>query len=103
MMTEAGGVPLAVISAGANVNDHLVLAETITSIVVLPDDARLHADLGYNNNPARAQAENCDVKLIIPLKEAVKKERAKRHPIENTNQRHDRFFALKHRTERITT
>jgi IS5 family transposase len=101
VMNEAGGVPLSVVTTAANVNDHLVLAETIMgSIVEIPDDAQLHADLGYDNNPARAQAENCGIELVIPPKEAAKKDRASRHSVENLNQRHNRFFALKHRTER---
>jgi len=44
LLTEAAGMPLAIVAAGANVNDHLLLGETIDQIVVdVPTPSALEA------------------------------------------------------------
>ena len=59
MLVEADGGPLAVCIAGANVNDHLLLAATLDAIVVehpLLSQAKprnLSLDKGYDNEPTR--------------------------------------------------
>jgi putative transposase len=63
VLTEAGGGPLAVVVAGANVHDAKLLAETIDAVVVeRPDEAEvpggqnLCLDKGYDNPTGRAAA-----------------------------------------------
>lgn len=59
LLVDAAGGPLSVIVAPANVNDHLLLEETIDSIVVeRPEPSQeqrqhLCLDGGYNNQPSR--------------------------------------------------
>lgn len=101
VLSDGAGVPLGIVSAGANINDQSVLAETIeSSIVKLPVGAALHADRGYRGAPAANAAAERGVRLVVPEKDEASSHRAKRHAIENLNQRHNRFFALKHRAER---
>lgn len=63
MLTEADGGPLAVVVAGANVNDHKLLEATIEAVVVerpLPEEdieQHLCLDKGYDNRQSR---EVCD-------------------------------------------
>jgi transposase len=55
-LTEATGVPLAVVSAGANRHGAPLLAPTLTGLAVfgpLPTDATLHLDRGYDGAPTR--------------------------------------------------
>ena len=60
VLTEAGGGPLSVVVAGANVNDHLLLAATIEAIVVdrppPPLEQHLCLDKGYDNPVGEAAA-----------------------------------------------
>jgi putative transposase len=59
LLVEERGGPLAVCVAGANVNDHLLLAATLDAIVVeRPEPSRempqhLCLDKGYDNAPSR--------------------------------------------------
>ena len=59
MLVDGRGGPLAIVVAPANVNDHLLLAETIAAIVVerpQPTEAEpqhLCLDAGYDNGPSR--------------------------------------------------
>ncbi len=56
--TDAGGVPVGITSAGANRHDAPLLAPTIEAtkqqIGVLPDNAVMHLDSGYDGTPSRA-------------------------------------------------
>jgi len=62
VLTEGGGGPLAVVVAAANVNDQMLLAETIDAVVVerpLADEGveeNLCLDKGYANPTGRAAA-----------------------------------------------
>lgn len=55
--TEAQGVPLGLISAGANRHDSPLLRPTldaaITQVTTLPDDVTVHLDAAYDNKPCR--------------------------------------------------
>lgn len=63
LLTEGSGGPLAVCIAGANVNDHLLLASTLDAIVVerpkLSKEVPQHLclDKGYDNAPSRLALE----------------------------------------------
>jgi transposase len=62
VLVEGAGGPLAACIAGANVNDHLLLAQTLDAIVVerpapTPEKPQnLCLDKGYDNAPSRAVA-----------------------------------------------
>jgi putative transposase len=59
LLTDGAGGPLSIIIAGANVNDHLLLQQTLDSIVIeRPESKRgqsqhLCLDKGYDNTPSR--------------------------------------------------
>ena len=82
MVTDAAGVPLGVTVAGANRNDHLLLAETLAGIVVRrprPTRARpqgLCLDKGYDYASTRAVARR--LRLTLHLRTRGEERRARR-------------------------
>lgn len=89
VLAEAGGGPLAVVVAPANVNDQKLLADTIGAIVVdRPDperrDQRLCLDKGYDNPTGHAVTA---AKGYVPHIRRIGEEKldpktgAKRHPV----------------------
>lgn len=62
-MTEADGGPIAVVVAGANVHDSLLLQDTLQDIVIEPPDPNtelpqhLCLDKGYSGTPCDATAK----------------------------------------------
>ena len=82
MATEAAGVPVGVTVAGANRNDHLLLAETLAPLVVRrprPTPARpqgLCLDKGYDYASTRAVARR--LRLTLHLRTRGEEVRAKR-------------------------
>lgn len=88
VLTEADGGPLAVVIAGANKNDHLLLEATIKAVIVerpRPTEEspqHLCLDKGYDNATGRRVAEECGyVSHIRRIGEEKLDERnEKRHP-----------------------
>jgi hypothetical protein len=57
LVTDAVGIPLHVVSAGANRHDAPLLGPTLAGLEKLdglPDDVTVHLDRGYDGNPTRA-------------------------------------------------
>ena len=57
VVTDGAGIPLHVVSAGANRHDSPLLAPTLAGLDKLdglPDDVTVHLDRGYDGNPTRA-------------------------------------------------
>jgi transposase len=57
LVTDGDGVPLHVVSAGANRHDAPLLGPTLTGLEKLdglPDDVTVHLDRGYDGRPTRA-------------------------------------------------
>ena len=57
IVTDGAGIPLHVVSAGANRHDSPLLAPTLAGLEKLdglPDDATVHLDRGYDSNRTRA-------------------------------------------------
>lgn len=57
LVTDAAGIPLHVVSAGANRHDAPLLGPTLAGLEKLdglPDDVTVHLDRGYDSNPTRA-------------------------------------------------
>ena len=55
-LTDAHGIPLNLVSAGANRHDAPLLAPTLAGLDALgplPDDAAVHLDRGYDGAPTR--------------------------------------------------
>jgi hypothetical protein len=60
IVTEGAGIPLHVVSAGANRHDSPLLAPTLAGLEKLdglPDDVTVHLDRGYDSNVTRALLE----------------------------------------------
>ncbi len=56
-MTDGAGIPLHVVSAGANRHDSPLLAPTLAGLDTLdrlPEDVTVHLDRGYDSNRTRA-------------------------------------------------
>lgn len=85
MVTEAAGLPVGIVVAGANRNDHLLLAETLAAIVVRrPRPTRtkpqgLCLDKGYAYPSTRTVAKH--LRLTLHLRTRGDEAQAKRrHP-----------------------
>jgi hypothetical protein len=60
VVTDGAGIPLHVVSAGANRHDSPLLAPTLAGLDKLdglPDDVTVHLDRGYDSTPTRALLE----------------------------------------------
>jgi putative transposase len=97
LLVDGRGGPLAIVVAAANVNDHLLLAETIEAIVVErpePTEAEpqhLCLDAGYDNEPSREVVKEHGYRGHIrpargeqPGRQGGKKKRARRWVVERT-------------------
>lgn len=88
LLVEAGGGPLGVVIAAANVNDHKLLAATIEAVVVERPEPTPEApqhlclDKGYDNPAGRAAAEAGGYTPHIRRigEERLDAKRRKRHP-----------------------
>jgi putative transposase len=72
LLTEGGGIPLAIVVAGANRHDKKLLAATLDGIVVArpepSEEARQHlvVDLGYDYESSRSEAESRAYEFHVP-------------------------------------
>ena len=88
MLVEGDGGPLDVVIAGANVNDHLLLAATLDAVVVERPEPTLEApqnlslDKGYDNDASLQVVNECGYTPHIRQIGEEKKDAAgeKRHP-----------------------
>lgn len=70
-MTDRTGIPLHVVSAGANRNDGSLLAPTLDGLAALgplPDGIAAHLDRGYDSAPTRALLEGLAITGVIARK-----------------------------------
>jgi transposase len=61
VVTDGAGVPLHVVSAGANRNDAPLLEPTLAGaakLALVPEETTVHLDRGYDNAPVRALLEH---------------------------------------------
>lgn len=113
MVTEAAGLPVGVVVAGANRNDHLLLAETLAAIVVRrpkPTKVKpqgLCLDKGYDYARTRTTAQRLRLTLHLRTRgeEAAAKRRhpkakARRWVVERTHSWLNRFRRLLVRWEK---
>ena len=67
-LTDAHGIPLHLVSAGANRHDAPLLAPTLAGLDALgplPDDAAVHLDRGYDGAPTRRLLDGCGITAVI--------------------------------------
>ena len=67
-LTDAHGIPLHLVSAGANRHDAPLLAPTLAVLDApgpLPDDAALHLDRGYDGAPTRRLLDGRGITAVI--------------------------------------
>lgn len=113
MVTEAAGVPVGITVAGANRNDHLLLAETLSAIVVRrprPTKAKpqgLCLDKGYDYASTRLIARRLRLTLHlrtrgeeIEAKRRHPRAKARRWVVERTHSWLNRFRRLLVRWEK---
>ena len=70
-LTDAHGIPLHLVSAGANRHDAPLLGPTLAGLDALgplPDDAAVHLDRGYDGAPTRALLDGCGFTGVIARK-----------------------------------
>jgi transposase len=73
VMVDAGGIPLAVVAAGANRHDSPILSPTLDAAkakaaVELPEDARVHLDRAYDSRETRRLLEERGLVGVIAKK-----------------------------------
>jgi transposase len=103
-LTDAGGLPLGVITAPANRHDLPLLAptlDTLKDLGPLPDDTGVHLDAGYH-----AQA-TCQLLIDRGLRGQIASkgvpapvQATRRWPVERTHAWHNSFYKLARCTER---
>lgn len=113
--TDAAGIPIGWASAGANIHDDLLLAETLDAVDgrgLLVDVETLHLDRGYDNQYVRAAcvARGLDDLVIAERKKKnrprgtrarkVKVPLGLRWPVERTNSWLSNFGQLRRNTDR---
>jgi putative transposase len=73
LLTDGGGIPLAIVAAGANRHDKVLLAATLDGLVVArpepSDQARQHLSLdrGYDYDTSREEAASRGYEVHVPL------------------------------------
>jgi putative transposase len=73
LLTEGGGIPLAIVAAGANRHDKVLLAATLDGLVIArpepSEEARPHLSLdrGYDYESSRSEAASRGYDVHIPL------------------------------------
>jgi putative transposase len=98
LLTDGGGIPLAIVAAGANRHDKVLLAATLDGIVVArpepSEEERQHLclDLGYDYESSRSEAASRGYKAHIPPRRGqercqphVEGGRARRWVVERTH------------------
>ena len=71
LVTDGAGIPLHVVSAGANRHDAPLLGPTLAGLAKLdglPDDVTVHLDRGYDGNPTRALLDDLGLDGAIARK-----------------------------------
>jgi transposase len=103
-LTDAGGLPLAVISAPANRGDSPLLAPTLdvlNQLGPLPERTRVHLDAGYDSGLTRSLLAERGLTGRIARKGLPAPVQAtKRWPVERTHAWHNTFYRLARCTER---
>ncbi|GGJ64533.1 transposase [Streptomyces brasiliensis] len=102
---DARGVPLGIVSAGANRHDSPLLGPTLDAakeqVGVLPDTVNVNLDQGYDNNKSRALIAELGFTSDIARKGAPAPIRASRRwPIERTHAWMNDYGKLRRCTER---
>jgi hypothetical protein len=70
-LSDGEGIPLHLVSAGANRHDAPLLEPTLNglhSLGPLPDDVRVHLDRGYDSGPAREVLDRHELIAVIARK-----------------------------------
>ena len=103
-LTDAGGLPLGVISAPANRHDFPLLAptlDTLKDLGPLPEDTCVHLDAGYDSHVTRQLLADRELRGRIAGKGVPAPVQAtKRWPVERTHAWHNTFYKLARCTER---
>ncbi len=97
ILTDANGVPLGRATSGANTHDVRLLGPTLDQTIIPLPATKLELDRGYRGPIAAAAAREHEHEIHLPDPKKPAGTRRRRYPIENTHQRHNRFFALKYR------
>jgi transposase len=103
-LTDGTGVPLHVVSAGANRHDAPLLASTLAGLEALgplPNGIAAHLDRGYDGTPTRALLEGLAITSVIAQKGAPAPLQAgKRWVVERTHAWMNGYGKLRRCTER---
>lgn len=103
-LTDAGGLPLGVVSAPANRHDSPLLAPTLDTLKhlgPLPETTCVHLDAGYDSHVTRALLAERGLQARIARKGLPAPVQAtKRWPVERTHAWHNTFLRLARCTER---
>ncbi len=103
-VSDGYGIPLGTVAAPANQPDHTLLDATLDTLAPLgplPDDATLHLDAGYDNNPARDAIDAHDLAAqIAPKGVKTPIHHSPRWVIERTNSWCNNFGKIRRNTER---
>jgi hypothetical protein len=98
------GIPVGVVAAAANRVDHTLLEATLATLDVvgpLPEDACLHLDAAYDNDPARRVIDRYGFAAeIAPRGEKTPIQHGRRWVAERTNSWGNNFGKLRRCTER---
>jgi transposase len=102
---DGRGIPLAVVCAPANVNDHKLTEATLVEVarvVELPELASVHLDRGYDTKATRAMlvARGFDTR-IAEKKTSMRLRSRQRWVVERTNAWHNAFGQLRRCTDRV--
>jgi len=103
-VTDGTGIPLHVVSAGANRHDGPLLAPTLAGLEALspwPDGIAAHLDRGYDSAPTRALLEGLAITGVIARKEMpAPLQVGKRWVVERTHAWMNGYGKLRRCTER---
>jgi hypothetical protein len=104
MASDATGIPLHVVAAGANRNDAPLLAPTLAGVEALgplPERIAVHLDRGYDSAPTRALLEGLALTGVIARKgEPAPLQVGKRWVVERTHAWMNGYGKLRRCTER---
>ena len=104
LVTDAVGIPLHVVSAGANRHDAPLLGPTLAGLEKLdrlPEDVTVHLDRGYDGNPTRALLDALGLDGAIARKGVPAPVQAgSRWVVERTHQWMNGFGKLRRCTEK---
>ena len=112
LATDANGIPTGWVTAAANVNDSLLLAETLDTLDdqgLLEEIEVLHADRGYDNGVVRAHLQAIGINhFVVPrvrprelkARSPVRVPLGKRWAVERTNSWLSNYGQLRRNTDR---